>query len=105
MENSGDRMHDLQSPMQVYTWGYNSKGQLGVATQDLCCGTPQIVTPIAEHRVEMVAAGSAHSVVLTGLSQIKPPPSIACFPRKRVGELLREMEGENERKEKEMKRD
>lgn len=40
---------------------------MGAATPDVCCNTPQHVSAISEHKVEMVAAGATHSAALTSI--------------------------------------
>ena len=49
---------------QVYSWGYNSKGQLGFAHPSQSVPTPTVIDGLSE--IAHVAAGNLHSAALSG---------------------------------------
>lgn len=53
---------------QCFTWGSNSRGQLGcnaAACPESMCPTPKLVKPLATMQVVQVASGLYHTLALT----------------------------------------
>lgn len=49
----------------LFTWGQNTHGQLGVGSQDLLISKPQLVKGLKGIPLAQIAAGGAHSVVVS----------------------------------------
>lgn len=64
---SGGTFHSLvvvQSGM-VFSWGFNSHGQLGIAAEDtIVQRSPEIISALVDHRIVDVSAGGLHSIAL-----------------------------------------
>ena len=59
---------DCGSLEQIYIWGWNKHGQLGLG-HCIDQTKPQLVKSLENQRIKAVAAGGAHTVALTGNPQ------------------------------------
>jgi alpha-tubulin suppressor-like RCC1 family protein len=73
-----DTSYALTSTGQIYAWGYNANGQLGIGNDtgpDSCGGTPCSTSPVAVQlpagvTITAIAAGARHVLALASTGQI-----------------------------------
>ncbi|TKS73008.1 putative E3 ubiquitin-protein ligase HERC6 [Collichthys lucidus] len=68
---------------QVYTWGQNSRGQLGLETSGLDVKTPQHVRSVSAVPVVQIAAGGEQSFAVSFSGYRRTPTSVLCLNAKK----------------------
>jgi alpha-tubulin suppressor-like RCC1 family protein len=65
----GAHAHAVLMDNEVFSWGRNVEGQLGLSNlfaELACFAVPQQITEIMERRIRKICAGHNHSIALTG---------------------------------------